>query len=670
MTNGSKKIVVAGDVSVEVLHLPAADAQGGTRRFDWQRHPGVRVVREGGGAYLLARLLARELGAEYVCSYDPAAIQALTPAQALHRHLEIDVLSGRRHIARFLGNEGPDNLDRYPLELENDATDVAVVALNDGNNGFRDLEQAWPRALRDANARPHVIINMKPPLVEGPLWQRLAQDHLERTVVVIDADDLRELGANISRGLSWERTALTFETQIAENSALSNLEECAHLLVWFGLEGAIYRRRTAGHTESTLFYAPRSAEGETARAYSGRMLGATSAICAVLAIYVREHGLESLDEVVGDALRAARLLHAQGVKLHNEGGIESAAVSRARADDDDLVACVPIRCADEDWSILADVHQGRMADLAERIVIEGSGATSHRVPVGVFGAFETIDRSEVESFRSVGMLLGDYARKAAATKPLSIAVFGPPGSGKTFGVKQIAQSLRSAGVETGLQYNLSQWDSPGDLIGALHEVRDVVLEGSTPLVFFDEFDASEGPSALGWLKYFLAPMQQGQFRDHGAMHPVGKAIFVFAGGTSHSFADFSNTARSDATEFRKAKGPDFVSRLRGFIDIKGINKEAAADESYVIRRATKLRSLIERKFPALLIDGEVRIDPGVLRAFLTVPDYKHGVRSLEAVLEMSALRGKKLFDRASLPAQDQLELHTDSQAFLSLAEGD
>ena len=668
MTEGSKKIVVAGDVTVEVLHVPATVAEGASRRFDWQRHPPIRVVREGGGAFLLARLLAGEAGIEDVRAYDHEAVQHLSPAQALHRHLEIGVEAGRLHINGFLGNEGPAGLNRFPLQIQQDDENATVVALNDGNNGFRDLEHAWPKALANPNSGSLIIVNMKPPLAEGALWQRLSQEHLVRTVVVVDADDLRELGANISRGLSWERTAVTFEDQIGASPALRKLDECAHLLVWFGLEGAIYRRRAAGESETALFYVPRSAEGETALAYAGRVLGATSAICAVLAIHLREHGLDSIEEVVGDALSAARSLHARGVKLHDEGEADSAAALRHQTGGRDLVASVKISGADENWSILADVHRGRMAELAERIVIEGSGATSHRVPVGVFGAFETIDRSEIESFRTVGILLGDYARKVDATKPLSIAVFGPPGSGKTFGVKQIARSLRSAGVETGLQFNLSQWDTQEDLVGALHQVRDVVLEGRTPLVFFDEFDASEGSSALGWLKYFLAPMQQGQFRDHGAMHPVGKSIFVFAGGTSHSFAEFSNAERSDATDFRKAKGPDFVSRLRGFIDIKGINKEMAADESYVIRRATKLRSMIERKFPALLADRTAQVDPGVLRAFLTVPDYKHGVRSLEALLEMSALNGKKRFDRASLPARDQLELHTDAQEFLAIAE--
>jgi hypothetical protein len=113
-------------------------------------------------------------------------------------------------------------------------------------------------------------------------------------------------------------------------------------------------------------------------------------------------------------------------------------------------------------------------------------------------------------------------------------------------------------------------------------VRDVSLTNQIPLVFFDEFDA-DFHGKLGWLKYFLAPMQAGEFRDHDGTHPLGHGIFVFAGGTSSTFAEFTHEANakapatdegamSDGQVFRDAKGPDFVSRLRGYIDLKSIDQ--------------------------------------------------------------------------------------------------
>src|SRR5437773_1817109 len=42
-----------------------------------------------------------------------------------------------------------------------------------------------------------------------------------------------------------------------------------------------------------------------------------------------------------------------------------------------------------------------------------------------------------------------------------------------------------------LVFKMSQFAGSADLIGALHQVRDRVLEGATPFVFWDEFAAED-----------------------------------------------------------------------------------------------------------------------------------------------------------------------------------
>jgi hypothetical protein len=119
--------------------------------------------------------------------------------------------------------------------------------------------------------------------------------------------------------------------------------------------------------------------------------------------------------------------------------------------------------------------------------------------------------------------------------------------------------------------------------------------------------------------------------------------------------------------FRDAKGPDFVSRLRGYVNIMGPNRAGDDDDFFIIRRALLLRSLLMRKAPQIFDgQGNVRIDPAVLRGFLKVPSYKHGSRSMEAIIEMSTLSGKMRFEQASLPPAKQLELHVDSEMFSKL----
>jgi hypothetical protein len=127
-------------------------------------------------------------------------------------------------------------------------------------------------------------------------------------------------------------------------------------------------------------------------------------------------------------------------------------------------------------------------------------------------------------------------------------------------------------------------------------------------------------------------------------------------------AGFRETASSHAD----AKATDFISRLRGFVDILGPNRTDDDDQAYVLRRALLLRALLEQRAPQVLTNGRVSIDPGVLRAFLEVPSYLHGARSMESVIEMSALSGKLRYVRSALPAEHQLGLHVDAESFLPL----
>jgi hypothetical protein len=304
------------------------------------------------------------------------------------------------------------------------------------------------------------------------------------------------------------------------------------------------------------------------------------------------------------------------------------------------------------------------ADLAIKIALEGATAVKDpRLPWAHFGAMTAFDPLEIDGLRSLQDLLDGYLR-SEEVRPLSIAVFGPPGSGKSYGVKQIAETRKHLLAKRQHTFNLSQFSDSNMLVDALHQVRDDALTGKPPLVFWDEFDTGSDSHRLVWLRYFLAPMQDGEFVEGQVTHRLGRAVFVFAGGTARTMSEF--TAALNEEELKRAKLPDFVSRLRGFFDVPDSSIAAGDDPFPRLRRAIVLHELMTRAWPNLVKDKRVRMQPALVSAFLGVTKYRHGMRSLEAIIRSSQLHGKRHFAPSSLPARSQLALHVDADEFLGL----
>ena len=347
-----------------------------------------------------------------------------------------------------------------------------------------------------------------------------------------------------------------------------------------------------------------------------------------------------------------------------------------------VLASAADRWAEGRWTILedvvgragADTHavaESRAADavctLAREIVRIGTAKALRNVPVESIGGWESADRHEIEGVRSVLNAFKAHLSGKKTAKPLSIAVFGPPGAGKSFVVKQIAERLKLR-KEDQLTFNLSQFESPEELAPAFHQARDLCLQGRLPVVFWDEFDTPCGERQLGWLRYFLAPMQDGEFVDGGRTFATGGGIYVFAGATCHSFHEFCS---GDGPDCRAAKKPDFISRLQAYMDVRGINgiPDSITDQLYPIRRAVLLHSLLKRHAKHLRDDTEgFRLDPGVMDAFLKTTRYRHGARSMEAVITMSTLGGRKKYELSSLPPENILRMHVDSNEFTAFTQ--
>jgi hypothetical protein len=697
-----KKILVAGDAAVDWFLYPVEARDEGE---NWRLHRSSHGAALPGGVLLLRDFLTQSLQAagveaEVVGPVAPMPLRDIPPDQVLHSN----AIVGRCRLGRdkkemvlrvreslgFMGPPSGSPQSRWP-----ETSDVTpdILVLDDPGNGFRDDTTAWPRALerpsREGLGSAIVVHKISRPIARGRLWAALKSRKVENHIVVVHARDLRQTsGVDISAALSWERTARNCVFQLQRSERLQALAECTYLIVLFGTDGALlYAGRE--RRRATLIFDPLLPEGGFAARIEGQMYGLTTVVTAALVSEIAEHGIAALEGGLKRGLACARVFLESG--FEQSSGVIAYPVSRifAKALDGSAYASCPIEPAtdlhDPDpgyWRILEQQTRNTRHQVAEEIVVFGQASGLRGVPVGVFGYLETIDRAEIESYGVIRELIVEFLTSPKPPRPLCLAVFGPPGSGKSFGVKQVAKSIHSDDLFI-VTFNISQFGDYKDLVAAFHTVRDISLRGKIPFVFFDEFDSPSQEGPLGWLKYFLAPMQDAEFKEDGAIHPIGKAIFVFAGGTRSSFENFVRNRPDEEADadpiaqrlaersFRNAKGTDFVSRLRGFINVMGPNRQHESDDAFIIRRAKVLRILLKQNPRAAgLFDskGQLRIDAGVLRALLTVGEYWHGTRSLEALLDMSRLIGKRRFDLSGLPPRDQLELHVDADEFLFIAE--
>jgi len=707
--SSEKIIIVAGDVTVD---WNLARTEGRAAGLAWSALDCTRACCQPGGAAMLSELIQTVVEKDFSVVRPEIDWQNILPTDDRYHHSyalwslhEKELKSPKEKVWRvkeFLGLDhcflpAPEALS--PSSAVDAPADMVI--LDDANLGFRSQPQLWPRALEQKDQNPGIILKMAGPVAQGPLWERLYQHHADRLIVVIPINDLRLTEVQVSRDLSWERTAQDLFWELTHNPRISGLSQCAHVVISFNAAGALLLSKTPSGPRCTLVFDTRAMEGTWEARHPGYLIGYTICLTAGIARQLMlSQKCPDLPKGIQTGLTALRNLHLEGYDvaalgpgkavptlifpheriaavLSEESGWWETTGVTLPAQPVPLPFNLKKPSHAGQWTILQEKYPNNLHQVAREIVLQGVEVALPGVPLGEFGGLVTVDRVEIESLRSIRNLMREYCCHSGQAKPVSIAVFGPPGSGKSFAIKQIAKSLSRLPMPIeAREFNLSQFQQPEELLGALHQVRDVGLSGKMPLIFWDEFDTALGEKSLGWLRYFLAPMQDGTFQEGQITHPIGWAIFVFAGGTSTNMAGFSQVLPPEA--FRAVKGPDFVSRLRGYVNIMGPNRQTGEgelivdDAHFIIRRAIILRVLLKLNWDKLFQkeDGEnlLHIDPGVLHACLEVSRYKHGARSMEAVITMSALAHKTRFERSSLPPEAQLDLHVDGREFLDLVQ--
>lgn len=629
-------------------------------------------------------------------------------------HWRIDQKLGYGYTLSSSGNTKTFIFDDKITPKEND-----ILIIDDGALEFRKAENKTIHEKLLKNSWRHIVYKISGPIDRGPLFSELISNHADKLTIIVSAQDLRKSNVKISKGISWEQAITDLVLELNNNKSFKNLTSCKSLIVTFSTEGAFYIQNDKNDiTKYRLLFDPKLLERDfIEEQIEGEVFGYQSTFTSAVVL-----GLIALDNnpkahknafeaMINNGLSATRAL-----ALHGHGNIKdpkpefpSSIINKNFIDPENNYAfafvpqpeLVNISHFDK-WTILKGnysleekkVKEVPLFDDAIRFILDKKKGLNN-VPQYSVNHFFTVDRREIEGLRNIKQLVLNYKKNKGERKPLSFAVFGSPGSGKSFIVKQIQKEINK-NKDSFLEFNLSQFSNPNDIIGALHQVRDEVLDGKFPFVFWDEFDSKE----YMWLQYLLAPMQDGKFQEGQITHNIGHCVFVFAGGTSYDFEHFGHkeTTKPDIKDFvdlenfkikldeykdknkkfedfKLKKGPDFKSRLDGYLNVLGPNQEYkfnddtgkwdqldSNDVFFPIRRAILFNAL------SGFDPSKGEFDKSLMLALLKVEKYTHGARSFEKTIKsiFSNNNGKML--KSNMPPETILNSHVNKQSFMQLLE--
>ena len=286
------------------------------------------------------------------------------------------------------------------------------------------------------------------------------------------------------------------------------------------------------------------------------------------------------------------------------------------------------------------------------------------------GHLRTTDPAEIEPVITLKNVMRSYVSRESFQRPLCLGVFGPPGSGKSFSVKEVARVI-SRRLENDpfefFEFNLTQFDHPEQINSAIEPIRASVAKGKVPIVFWDEFDCRYDGHEFGYLRYFLPSMQDGVTYVRGNPYNIGRSIFAFAGGVKASWHQMERLLAPDDPAAlalaRTLKIPDFMSRLRVVLDIDGIEiddallrSDCGEEDLEELRRILMKRAFIIAHQMDTHWKKAARKTSGLLLRLL-LARYKFGARSIEAVIEASGAADRLVYGLPELIAPSAARVH-------------
>ena len=716
-------VLVGGDLIIDHHTY-----RGSRKKAAWKKKVGTESVSTLGGAHLTYSLIKQfNHGANVDCWYDPElalnAIKAGHPENQAYAEWET-ARDGTRRFKRRLGYGVVEDIRKsvdYERIHKSSIDDLDLLVIDDGALGFRhsSVTSEMPRY-------KCCILKTNQPLLDGYLWKTLMnRERIDKLITLISIDELREYDIKVSKGVSWEQTCLDLCYELVHHSLLKHLIKCKFLVVSMGAAGAVVikngsRKKAA---EFALAYDPGFLEGEWEAKESVDAIGRMCAFTAGFTHNMLYRDVRDLDKItITEVIECAKSgIHYLRKMMQIKTGwpvpadgtdpkalfVNDLAFQAESAFSD---AFIPSPywyrprneyIKESSWSIFFNNYDRKLKPsdpiqkYTENIVLLAASwaarnglQTLKHIPYLEYRKLFSIDRHEIENLRNIRRLLSQYIANESA-RPFNLGISGPPRSDRRFAVKQIVYSLfgkkdfKKRGVF--LTFNLAQFNDKKDISGAFHLIRDQVMQGKLPFVFWEDIDSGN----FKWLRYFLSPMKDGLIQGKNDIRNTGKCIFIFTGSSEngkflykpeepHAGSVSKKTLKRQRKRikvFKASKVLEFRNNLDASLSASGVNRQDAyspdqenliaefqADLMYPVRRTLHLRSGLGMKN-----NRKLKMDPGLIMAFLKTREYKHGTRSMTRILEHLKGDSSRKISRSELPSVKFMSGHVDFDGFMSIA---
>ena len=716
-------VLVCGDLIIDHHTY-----KGKRKKAAWRKVVGTQTVSTLGGAHLTYYLI-KQLGSkgEITCWYEPElamnAIKAEHPENQAYAEWKVTD-SGSSRFKRALGYGTVTDANRtldYERIHKSDVEGTDVLVIDDGGLGFRQSS-----VTSELPAYQCCILKTNQPLLDGYLWKTLMNpERTSKLITLISIQELSSFDVKVSRGISWEQTCLDLCYELVHHPLLKQLVKGMFLVISIGAAGAVVIKNGSKkkRAEFALAYDPGYLEGEWENKKHVKGIGLMCAFTAGFTHNMLNWDVRDLDKIaITDVIESAKsgirylrkmLQLKTGWPVSSEGsGPETSSESHLLSQDETALSDAYIPSPywyrprreyvkESSWSIFYNNYDRKLQlsetinNYTENIVLLAASwaarnglQTLKNAPYLDCRKLFTIDRHEIESLRNIRRLLSQYVDSQSA-RPFNLGVSGPPRTDRRFAVKQIVYSLfgkkEFKKLAVFLTFNLAQFSDKKDISEAFLQIRDQVMQGKLPFVFWEDIDSGK----FKWLQYLLSPMKDGFIQAKNNIRHTGPSVFIFTGNSENGkflykpeepdtdkvSNETSKRERKRTKLFKARKVLDFRNNLDASLSISGVNKEDGynaeqehwiseyqKDLMYPVRRALYLRSGLGKQN-----NKKLKMDPGLIMAFLKTAEYKHGVKSMTQLLGQLKKGSSGKISWSELPSVKFMSGHIDFDEFMSIA---